>query len=59
MTSFPRTTPVQLRVNLDIVQAHYALAMRMHFRSRGRAAQFAAIRDIPVLIARSSGCSTS
>lgn len=41
---------IQLRVNLAIVRGHYADAARLHFRSRARAAQFAAIRDIPILI---------
>lgn len=50
MTSVPGSAPVQLRVNLEIVRGHYNDAARMHFRSRARAAQFAAIRDIPLLI---------
>ena len=50
MTGVPGSAPVQLRVNLEIVRGHYNDAARMHFRSRARAAQFAAIRDIPILI---------
>jgi hypothetical protein len=50
MAGIPDSTPVELRVNLAVVRGHYNDAARLHFRSRSRAAQFAAIRDIPILI---------
>jgi hypothetical protein len=50
MTSHSGSTPIQLQVNLAIVRGHYADAVPPHLRGRARAAQFAAIRDIPVLI---------
>ena len=50
MTSTPGSKPVQLQVNLAVVQGHYEDAIRLHFRSRGRAAQYTAIRDIPFLL---------
>jgi hypothetical protein len=50
MTSVPGSQPLQLRVNLDIVRGHFNRAARRHSPSRAGAAQFAAIRDIPVLI---------
>jgi hypothetical protein len=50
MTSTPGSRPVQLQVNLAIVQGHYEDAVRLHFRSRARAAQYTAIRDIPALL---------
>jgi hypothetical protein len=50
MTSTPGSRPVQLQVNLAVVQGHYEAAVRLHFRSRSRAAQYAAIRDIPFLL---------
>jgi hypothetical protein len=42
--------PVQLQVNLAVVQGHYEDALRQHFRDRARAAQYTAIRDIPFLL---------
>lgn len=50
MVSPRGSTPPQLKVNLAVVWAHYDNAARSHFRSRVRAAQFAAIRDIPILV---------
>lgn len=50
MTSTSDSRPVQLQVNLAIVHGHYQDAVRLHFRSRARAAQYAAIRDIPSLL---------
>jgi hypothetical protein len=50
MTSTPGSRPVQLQVNPAVVQGHYEDAVRLHFRSRARAAQYAAIRDIPFLL---------
>jgi hypothetical protein len=50
MTRTHGSRPDQLQVNLAVVQSHYGDAMRLHFRSRARAAQYAAIRDIPFLI---------
>jgi hypothetical protein len=50
MADIPGSTPFHLRVNLAVIRGHYADAARLHFRSRARAAQFAAIRDIPFLI---------
>ena len=50
MISHPDPTPVPLQVNLAVVQGHYEDAARLHLRSRARAAQYAAIRDIPILI---------
>lgn len=50
MTSTPSSGPVQLQVNLAVVEGHYKDALRLHFRSRARAAQYAAIRDIPLLL---------
>jgi hypothetical protein len=50
MTGTPGSRPAQLQVNLAIVQAHYEDAVRLHFRNRARAAQYAAIRDIPFLV---------
>jgi hypothetical protein len=50
MTSTPGSRAVQLQVNPAIVQGHYEDALRLHFRSRSRAAQYAAIRDIPFLL---------
>ena len=48
MTSTPGSRAAQLQVNLAVVQAHYEDAARLHFRSRARAAQYAAIRRHPV-----------
>lgn len=42
--------PLQLQVNLAVVQGHYEDALRQHFRDRARAAQYTAIRDIPFLL---------
>jgi hypothetical protein len=50
MMSTPGSRPVQLQVNLAVVQGHYEDAVRLHFRSRGRAAQYTAIQDIPFLL---------
>jgi hypothetical protein len=50
MTSHPDPPPIQLQVNLAVVQGHYQDAVRLHFRSRARASQYTAIRDIPLLI---------
>lgn len=50
MTGPPGSKPVQLQVNLAVVQGHYEDALRLHFRGRARAAQFTAIRDIPFLL---------
>ena len=50
MTSTPGSRADQLQVNLDIVEGHYRDALRLHFRGRARAAQYAAIRDIPFLL---------
>jgi hypothetical protein len=50
MTSAPGSRSVQLQINLAVVQGHYDDAIRLHFRSRGRAAQYTAIQDIPFLL---------
>jgi hypothetical protein len=50
MTSIPGSRPVQLHVNMAVIQGHYEDAVRLHFRSRARAAQYTAIRDIPSLL---------
>jgi len=50
MTRIPGSRRAQLHVNLAVVQGHYEDAVRLHFRSRARAAQYAAIRDIPFLL---------
>jgi hypothetical protein len=50
MTSTPGSRPVQLQVNLAVVEGHYRDALRPHLRSRARAVYYAAIRDIPSLL---------
>lgn len=40
-----------LRVNLSVVRGHYDDANRLHVPARRRAAMYAAVRDIPVLVA--------
>ena len=50
MPSHPGPAPIQLHVNLAIARGHYADAVRPHLRGRARAAQYAAVRDIPGLI---------
>jgi hypothetical protein len=50
MTSTPGSRAVELEVNLAVVEGHYRDALRPHFPDRKRAAQYAAIRDIPSLL---------
>ena len=50
MTGPPGSRPVQLQVNLAVVDAHYQDALRPHLRSRARATYYTAIRDIPYLL---------
>jgi hypothetical protein len=50
MTSTPGSRDVELQVNLAVVEGHYRDALRPHFPDRSRAAQYAAIRDIPSLL---------
>jgi hypothetical protein len=51
LTNHPGSTPFpRLQINLAVVRGHYADATRPHIPARARAAQFAAIRDIPPLI---------
>lgn len=52
MTQTPAPVPwPRLKVNLAVVRSHYARANRLHVPRARRYAQFAAINDIPALIA--------
>jgi hypothetical protein len=50
MSIHPGPSPIQLQVNLAVARGHYADAVRPHLLRGARAAQFAAVRDIPDLI---------
>jgi hypothetical protein len=50
VTSIPGSRPVDLQINLTVVEGHYNDALRPHTLGRARAAYYAAIRDIPCLL---------